>query len=59
MANLATWTRHDYKDDCPVDGEQQVEVMWRDGTTTKHRAGVFNWDMVAAYKILPNRPHAQ
>lgn len=55
------WTEMGEREDkCPIDGEQMVEVRWRhsDGTTT-HRAGVFNWDMIRSYRILPNKPHAR
>lgn len=56
------WIDHDGSA-CPLDGEQRVEVKWRDpwlwGTTTRHRAGALNWNSVEAYRLQPNPPHAQ
>ena len=64
--DMSDWIKHDiYTRGLPVDGEQQVEVRWKpDGhsdcnLTTTGRAGKFNWEHIAAYRILPNRPHAQ
>lgn len=50
----------DYADKSPVDGEQMVQVRWRDmpGETT-HRAGVFNWDMVQSYRLVLNKAHSR
>ena len=56
------WIEHDGKD-CPLDGEQRVQVKWRDlwlaGTTTTHRAGALNWENVQSYRLLPNPTHSQ
>lgn len=55
------WTKHAADEPQPVDGEQRVEVRWRNhrGVTTKHRADVLNWREVTEYRLLPNPAHAQ
>ena len=58
---MGDWIKMEpHKDECPVDREQRVEVRWRhhEGTTC-HRAGALNWDMVSAYRLLPNPPHSR